>query len=268
MKDTPVSIAVASEQPAFLHHITATLKSNSDMTVVASCSDGTAAWQAISLLTPTVAVLDFLMPGLTGLDLLAKVFADRCATKVVLLTTNYQQTLIAFARGAKGVLLKETTPPELFQCIQRVATGGYYLPPGPVDSTLEQDARSGSASQPVFDSLTKREQQIVTMVSNGLSNKEVGRRLDLSEGTVKVHLHNIYRKLGVNNRTALTAMAMTCREHLQRPVYAMHQEPYPSRQGAENLPIFRTPAGLGLRSALVSPTGSRIRSRRALTASV
>ena len=110
MKDTPVSIAVASEQPAFLHHITATLKSNSDMTVVASCSDGTAAWQAISLLTPTVAVLDFLMPGLTGLDLLAKVFADRCATKVVLLTTNYQQTSNCLrSRSKRGTAQRDNT---------------------------------------------------------------------------------------------------------------------------------------------------------------
>ena len=239
MKDTPVSIVAASNQPAFLHHITAILKSNSDMTVFAGCSDGTAAMQAISLLTPTVAVLDFLMPGLTGLDVLARVFADRCATKVVLLTTNKQQALVAFTRGAKGVVLKEATPPELLQCIRRVATGGHWLPSGLVDSRLEQDARSGSASQLVFESLTKREQQIVMMVSNGLSNKDVGRRLDLSEGTVKVHLHNIYRKLGVNNRTALAAMAVTCREHLQRPVYAPHREPYPSRRGAENWPIFR-----------------------------
>jgi two-component system, NarL family, nitrate/nitrite response regulator NarL len=70
-------------------------------------------------------------------------------------------------------------------------------------------------SQPT-DSLTSRERQIVRLVAGGLPNKDVGRRLDLSEGTVKVHLHNIYRKLGVNNRTALSAMAITQREDVER----------------------------------------------------
>ena len=67
---------------------------------------------------------------------------------------------------------------------------------------------------------TCREQQIVLMVSDGLSNKDIGRLLDLSEGTVKVHLHKVYGKLKVNNRTSLTAMAITCREDLQHSAYA------------------------------------------------
>jgi DNA-binding NarL/FixJ family response regulator len=235
MKHTPISIVVACDQPAFLHDITALLKSNSDMTVVASFSDGTAALQAISLMTPTVAVLDCLMPGLTGLDVLAKISADRFATKVVLLTASYRELIAAFARGAKGVLLKEATP-ELVHCIRHVAAGGHWLPSDLIDATLERDSRR-SASQRMFESLTKREQQIVKMVSDGLSNKAVGRRLDLSEGTVKVHLHNIYRKLSVNNRTALTAMAVASREDREPAVYSVHQL---SCQSAENWPLFRS----------------------------
>jgi len=235
MKHSPISIVVACDQPAFLHDITAILKSNSDMTVVTSCGDGTAALQAISLLTPTVAVLDCLIRGLTGLDVLARISADRFATKAVLLTASYRELLAAFARGAKGVLLKEATPPEIVQCIRHVAAGGHWLPSDLVDATLEWDSRR-SASQRMFESLTKRELQIVAMVSDGLSNKAVGRRLDLSEGTVKVHLHNIYRKLSVNNRTALTAMAVASREDLHPAVYSVHQ---PSRLSAENWPIFR-----------------------------
>jgi len=234
MKHSPISIVIACDQPAFLHDITAILKSNSDMTVVASCSDGTAALQAISLLTPTVAVLDCLIRGLTGLDVLARISADRFATKAVLLTASYRELIAAFAQGAKGVLLKEATPPEFVHCIRHVAAGGHWLPSDLVDATLEWDSRR-SASQRMFESLTKREQQIVMMVSDGRSNKDVGRRLDLSEGTVKVHLHNIYRKLSVSNRTALTAMAVASREDLQPAAYSVHQL---SRQSAENRPIF------------------------------
>src|SRR5262249_7343302 len=230
-----ISIVIACDQPAFLHDITAILKSNSDITVVASCSDGTAALQAISLMTPTVAVLDCLMPGLTGLDVLARISADRFATKAVLLTASYRELIAAFAQGAKGVLLKEATPPEFVHCIRHVAAGGHRVSSDLVYAPLECDGRR-SAGQRMFETLTKRELQIVRMVSDGLSNKAVGRRLDLSEGTVKVHLHNIYRKLSVNNRTALTAMAVASRENLQPAVCSVHQ---PSRQSAENLPNFK-----------------------------
>src|SRR5262249_51699754 len=111
MKHTSISIVIACDQPAFLHDITAILKSNSDITVVASCSDGTAALQAISLMTPTVAVLDCLMPGLTGLDVLARISADRFATKVVLLTASYRELIAAFAHTPQSVLLNESTAP-------------------------------------------------------------------------------------------------------------------------------------------------------------
>jgi two-component system nitrate/nitrite response regulator NarL len=238
MKHTPISIVVASDQPAFLRDIIAILKSNSDMTVVAGCSDCTAGLKAISLLTPTVAVLDFV----TGLDVLASISAYRSATKMVILTASYRELLTAFARGAKGVVLKGSTPPELIQCIRRVAAGEHWLPLDLVDATLARDSQPRSARQRMFDSLTKRQQQIVMMVSNGLSNKGVGRRLDLAEGTVKVHLHNIFRKLGVNNRTALTAMAVTCRETLEPSVYASYQEPHPSRQSPVDWPGFRRAA--------------------------
>ena len=77
-----------------------------------------------------------------------------------------------------------------------------------------QDTQGQNKQQ--VNSLTSRERQIVLMVAEGLSNKDVGRRLNLSEGTVKVHLHNIYGKLGVKNRTALVPIAHTYREELMR----------------------------------------------------
>ena len=80
---------------------------------------------------------------------------------------------------------------------------------------LAQESQGQNKQQ--INSLTSRERQIVLMVASGLSNKDVGRRLDLSEGTVKVHLHNIYTKLGVNKRTALVAIALAHHEELMGP---------------------------------------------------
>jgi two-component system nitrate/nitrite response regulator NarL len=208
------------------------------MSVVAACGDGAAALQAIRQLAPTVAVVDFLMPGSNGLDLLEGISADRSATKVVLLTATAtdRQLLAAVAGGAKGIVLKEAALAELVECVRRVAAGDHWLPPD-VEAALERGARCQSVSQRIVESLTIREQQIVLMLLDGLPNKDIGRRLDLSEGTVKVHLHNIYRKCRVNNRTALAAMAIACRDDLQHSAYARREGLHPLRQSTGNLPI-------------------------------
>ena len=214
----PISIVVADDHPVVLQGVTDVLTSNSDMTVVSACSDGTAALEAIRQLAPTIAVLDGRMPGLSGFDVVASISAERCPTKVVLLiaTATNEQLLAAIAAGTNGIVLKEAAISDLVQCVRRVAAGGKWLPSALVDVALTRDECTSLCE--IAESLTSRERQIVLMVAGGLSNKDVARRLDLSEGTVKVHLHNVFRKLGVNNRTALAAMAITqCKdlEHLR-----------------------------------------------------
>src|SRR6516162_11248798 len=207
-----ISIVVTDDHPAVLHGVVDVLKSNSDMNVVAACTSGTAALRAIRELAPTVAVVDILMPGLNGLDLVASISAERCPTNVVVLTAtaSEEQLLTAIAGGAKGLVLKDAALPEIVQCVRCVAAGGEWWPSNLINTALVREAH-----YPV-ELLTNRERQIAQMVAGGLSNKEIGRQLDLSEGTVKVHLHNIYRKLKVNNRTTLAAMAITQRQNLQQ----------------------------------------------------
>jgi DNA-binding CsgD family transcriptional regulator len=91
-------------------------------------------------------------------------------------------------------------------------------------AALEREATRQSLSKHLVKSLTCRERQIVLLVAEGLSNKEICRRLGLSEGTVKIHLHNVYEKVGVNNRTALAAMAVAGREELLLLTGNIHQE--------------------------------------------
>jgi two-component system nitrate/nitrite response regulator NarL len=173
-----------------------------------------------------VAVLDFFMPGLNGLDVLANMSAERRVTRAVFLTATAtdKQLLAAVARGAKGIVLKETALDELVQCIRVVAAGREWLPPNLIDAAAEREVARHSVSQHLCQSLTSRERQIVLLVAEGLSNKEMCRRLGLSEGTVKIHLHNVYGKVGVNNRTALAAMAVAGREELILSTGSIHQE--------------------------------------------
>jgi DNA-binding NarL/FixJ family response regulator len=211
-----ISVVVADDHPVALHGIVEVLKSNCDMTIVAACSDGAAASQAICQLAPTVAVLDIHMPSLSGLDVLARISAEHSSTNVVLLTasTCEGQLLTAIARGAKGIVLKEAALNELVQCVRAVAAGRHWMPSNLIGAALERKAGCQSAGRRLAQLLTSRERQIILMVAEGLSNKEIGHRLDLTEATVKIHLHSVYKKLGVKNRTALTTVTITHRDEL------------------------------------------------------
>ena len=232
-----ISVVLADDHPAILLGVAELLRSNQDINVVAACSNGTAAMRAIRQLKPAVAVLDFFMPGLNGLEVLANISAGRSVTRAVFLTAtaNDRQLLTAVAHGAKGIVLKEMALDELVQCIRAVAAGREWLPPGLIDAAFEREAARQSVSAHLTQSVTCRERQIVLLVAEGLSNKEICRRLGLSEGTVKIYLHNVYGKVGVNNRTALAAMAVAGREELILSTGNIHQEiSYPLCRMSDN----------------------------------
>jgi two-component system nitrate/nitrite response regulator NarL len=147
---------------------------------------------------------------------LASIAAESLVTKVVLLaaTASDRQLVCAIADGVQGIVLKEEALTELVRCIRAVAEGRKWLPMALVNAALERETKRRSTSQRLTELLTIRERQVVLLVADGLSNKEVARRLELSEGTVKIHLHNIYQKLNVNNRTTLAALAIAHRDEL------------------------------------------------------
>jgi len=218
-QDRSVSIVVADDHPIVLHGVTDILRSNPDLNVVTVCSDGATALEAIRKWSPNVAVLDISMPKLTGLDVLASIAADSLSTKVVLLaaTASDEQIVRAIARGVRGIVLKEEAPTELVRCVRAVAKGDKWLPMALVNAALERETKRQSTSQRLTELLTIREREVVLLVADGLSNKEVARKLELSEGTVKLHLHNVYQKLRVNNRTTLAALAIAHRDDLALP---------------------------------------------------
>jgi DNA-binding NarL/FixJ family response regulator len=211
-----ISIVVADDHPVILHGVAAILGAQADMKVLAACTDGNTAARAIRQLAPDIAVLDVAMPGLNGIEVLCGIATDQLKTKVVILTAvaTDDQILAAITNGARGIMLKDAAPDSLVNCIRDVAAGKRWYPTDVVEPILRRDI--GRRENERFrQSLTPREQQIVVLVAEGISNKEIARRIDVTDGTVKIHLHNIYGKLGIPNRTALTAFAMNCRLRLQ-----------------------------------------------------
>jgi two-component system, NarL family, nitrate/nitrite response regulator NarL len=194
-----VSIVIADHQPVVLCGLKSIICAEKGFNVVASYCDGTECLQAIRDLSPDIALVGMFMPSLTGLEILAAATSERLCTRVVLLTASVRdrELVAAAAWGAYGVISMEA-PPEVLTYFLRQIAVGRLLPLAILDA--ERKHEQEPCKQRV---LTQRERQVVRLVSEGLSNKEIGRRLDLSEGTIRAHLHNIYEKLAVDNRTAL-----------------------------------------------------------------
>jgi two-component system, NarL family, nitrate/nitrite response regulator NarL len=213
----PVSVIVADDHPAVLYGLTEILRAQPDISVVAACGAGESATAAIQLFTPDVAVLDIIMPDLSGLDVLQSIKKDGSKTRVVLLSAvaTDERILAAMTSGAKGLLFKDAAPDNLIDCVREVASGKLWFPQGLVDAALRESARQPDREGSI-EALSRREAQIALLVSEGLSNKLVARQLNIADGTVKVYLHYIYEKLGISNRTALCALATAHRERWQQ----------------------------------------------------
>jgi DNA-binding NarL/FixJ family response regulator len=208
-----ISVVVADDHPIVLQGLVSLLRSYPETKVVAECRNGKDALEALKQFTPDIAVLDVAMPFLNGVEVLTQ-FGASARTKFVFLTATAsdRQILSAVDRGAMGMLHKDTAPDELIQCIREVAHGQKWF-----SATVAEIISRGHANSAgdLEGELTSREQEVMQLACTGLSNKEIARKLTISEGTVKLHLHKIYDKLQVPNRTALTARFIS-----ERPVAA------------------------------------------------
>ncbi|MDH3673606.1 MAG: response regulator transcription factor [Gammaproteobacteria bacterium] len=205
-----ISIVIADDHPIVLHGLMALLKSEPDFRVVAACNDGEEAFDAILTNDPDVALLDFRMPKLNGMEVLAKADETGLRTRVIFLTAiaTDGQVLASLNRRAYGIVLKESAAETVASCIREVAAGRRWVPEEALRRLMEGTATELIKTAPVLKTLTLRERNVLQCLVEGQSNKEIARSLGLSDGTVKVHLHNIYEKTGANNRTSLVALVL------------------------------------------------------------
>ena len=218
------SVVIADRHPVVLQGLTNVLRAESGFKVVACCSDGTDCIEAIRSLVPDIAILDISLPGLTGLEILTIANRESLSTRLVFFTASVEdrELVISAAAGAYGVILKDVALEILVQSLRQVADGQRLLPLPPSDQTVLREQRN--VAENVLSVLTDRERQIMRLVSEGLSNKEIGRRLSIVDGTIKVHLHNIFQKLEISNRTVLAALAISHNDSVGvRPENEVHR---------------------------------------------
>ena len=213
----PVRLIIADDHPVVLQGLKALIGEHKGFNLTDSCCNGTECIKAIRKFLPDLALVDMNMPDPNGLQVLKSVTAERLPTRIVFLAAspNDREILEAVAGGAFGIMLKESAPETLINCLQAVAAGHRWLPAELVDGALERTRQARAQFVRVDGALTQREREVMLLVADGLSNKDVGRRLNVSEGTVKVHLHSIYQKVDVNNRTALAKFAGLYRDRME-----------------------------------------------------
>jgi DNA-binding NarL/FixJ family response regulator len=205
----PIRVALADDHPIVLDGLQQLFRLESDVAIVAACRNVDDALKAVRHEVPDILVLDLLMPGGGGLELLRALSGADRRTRVVLLTAvvDDDQLLEAIRLGADGVVLKDMAPQFLVDAIREVHAGRHWLETGlggrALRRLLSREKRSNEAAR----LLSGREREIVRLAATGLRNRAIADRLSISEGTVKVHMHNIYEKLDVSGRIELTNYA-------------------------------------------------------------
>ena len=203
-----ITVVIADRHPVVLQGLSNVLGAHADFIIVASCRDGPGCVEAVRNLAPDIAILDGSLSGATGPEIPSIANAESPSTRFVFFISSEVERELVMSTAADGysVISKDVSPEILVQSLRQVAGGRRLL----LLPTADQAVREQIAiTESALAVLTDRERQIMRLVSEGLSNKEIGRRLNISDGTIKVHLHHIFQKLEISNRTVLAAMAIS-----------------------------------------------------------
>ena len=204
MTERRIKILVCDDHPVVRSGLRGMIDSQPDLEVVAEAAEGSEAVALTDRFGPDVVLMDLRMPGMDGVTATADIKAGHPDTNVLILTTydTDADILRALEKGATGFLLKDEREDRIFDAIREAARGRSTLAPG-VASRLVERMR-GDAEAHVSD----REIEILMLVAQGQSNREIARELHISDSTVKAHLLHIFDKLGVTDRTAAVTTAL------------------------------------------------------------
>ena len=206
-----IRVLIVDDHPLMRDALCAAIGDEPDMEVAGQARDGIEAVAQAHALSPDVIVMDLLLPGKSGIEATVEICAAAgSAAHILALTSSADESkfMEAVQAGALSFLQKDTERAELLRAIRAVAQGHPYLPPALVRKLLDHARQPAPSDQPAASSLTAREQEIVRLISQGASNGEIARELNLSEGTVRAHVHHVLTKLRLKNRHQLTLYAV------------------------------------------------------------
>jgi two-component system, NarL family, response regulator NreC len=207
-----IRLFIADDHALFRQSLKTVLEMDGGFTVIGEASDGRDALHAIEQSSPDIALIDFGLPLLNGLEVCRRLKRIRSRTRVVVLASRGQESLLlrSMDSGVAGYLLKESDLQELTVALKKVNAGFSYLTPSlegkPLDLYLRRMRRTESSPSP--DLLTSRERELLQLVGEGYTNREIAEQLCLSVKTVEAHESNICAKLNVRGRAGLVRHAI------------------------------------------------------------
>jgi DNA-binding NarL/FixJ family response regulator len=204
-----IRVIVADDDATIRTDLRRLLELEEDLEVVAVAHDGEHAVSQCQMLRPDVVVMDVRMPVLDGIAATRRIVGTDAQCHVLILTTFDLDDYVlgAIRAGAAGFLLKEQAPEVLAEAIRTVHRGEAILAPGATARLFAKLAAPSEPVAPVLDFLTRREQQVLTLIADGASNEDIASTLVVSLATVKTHVSNLFTKLDVTNRVQIVAWA-------------------------------------------------------------
>ena len=196
----PIRVLLADDHPIVRNGVSQILAEQPDIEVVAQAADGQTAVALYRRERPDVSLIDLRMPALDGAQVVEQIRREHPDAVLVVLTTfdaddDVERALMA---GAKAYLLKDVSPADLVACVRTVHRGGTWVSPAVASKLVARMTRV---------QLTLREMTVLRLVAAGKPNRKIGEALNISEGTVKIHLSHLFEKLGATSRTDAVAKA-------------------------------------------------------------
>ena len=193
-----IRVVLVDDHAVVRSGLTKLLEAGEDIEVVGTAADGTAALDVVRTTRPDVVLMDLQMPGMDGVAATRAIVADDLGAQVVALTSFSDQDRIvgALDAGAVGYLLKDTEPEDLLAGVRAAARGE-----SPIHPRAARQLLTARADRSAADQLRPREAEVLKLVRQGLANKQIARRMGISERTVKAHLTSIFQRIGVVDRT-------------------------------------------------------------------
>lgn len=204
-----IGIVLADPHPIVIQGLKSLIGAEPDMKILASCETGSEALELIREKRPDVLLCSLSLPDIGGLEVLRTLRDEDLPTRCIFFVGEIgdEEAVEAMRLRVEGILLKEMPTRLVLQCIRKVHEGGRWLETKSMTRVVERLQEQENSRGEFVDRLSPREQEVTRLVMAGLNNKDIAARLSLSVGTIKIHLHNIYEKLGIRSRLQLAAHA-------------------------------------------------------------